>query len=198
MSSDVPRAGLINEARLPMWHWCGNQISHQACSFPLWVFLCVHKSKPAWLLFYDKDITFSRTLHVCASEMERERVITQQLLVPPKSLQWDLLHTYWECGPLCVSRFNYITWSPAYMLSRESTGHCGVLQGSPLNKVAPCSSAYIGVKGYRVHNTNCSLKYKPQILNNLWLTSKLLLENSSVIFSQHWSLNWFSLLSSSY
>lgn len=84
---------------------------------------CVWGQAPS--LFYDKDVTFP-ALCVCLTETEREkeswlnnnRSTSVKLLILPKSLKWDLthtliwIHTHCKCWPLCMSRFNYITWGP--------------------------------------------------------------------------------------
>lgn len=79
MCSDGPRAGLINEFSLPMWHCCDKQIPSQAGPFASgWFCVFVRASS-----FYDKDTTFP-ALCLCVwvrwvtRERKTGRVMTQQ------------------------------------------------------------------------------------------------------------------------
>lgn len=85
LCSDGPRAALINEFTLPMWHCCDNQIPRQACSFPLRASLCVCGGR-AQSLFYDKDTTFPALSACFVRARPSERVMTRQ---QQKHDQWN-------------------------------------------------------------------------------------------------------------
>lgn len=136
MCTDSPRAGLINEFTLPMWHCCDNQIPHQACSCPLGG-------------GGERDRQRERE-----SRLDNSRG-TSVKLIPSKSLQWDLTHSHenththiLENAGHCVSRFNYITCSPAWILSSVHRSSQDVtrrprVQKCFLNKLGLSSPSYL-------------------------------------------------------
>lgn len=190
MCSDGPRAGLINVFTLPMWHCCDNQIPRQACSFPLRGFVCLWGQ--ALSLLYDKDITFPLCMCVCLHKRDR------------KKESW--LHNSKRKSLSCLNPENGI--SHTHTRTHVSVGHSacqGLItlrvvqleyypqcnhktsQGSPRLRDGP--PYYIRSKVNELimwaTASSAAFKNKPQIENNLRLTSKLCFANVNVIFSRH-------------
>lgn len=164
MCSDGPRAGLINEFSLPMWHCCDKQIPSQAGPFASgWFCVFVRASS-----FYDKDTTFpALCLCVWVRWVTRERKTEGgswlnnsistwvKLLILPKSSQRELKRTHTLKVSDCVSALNYITRGPTWVRSMVSTGHRAAFRGADGPLIARERS--VGSQHERHH-----LHYKPQ------------------------------------
>lgn len=102
MCSDGPRARLINEFSLPMWHCCDKQIPRQAGSFASgWFSVCVCEGELFLWQGHNLPCPLLKFVWVrLGRESERgswlnnSRSTWVKLLIPPKSFQWDLKHTH--------------------------------------------------------------------------------------------------------
>lgn len=178
MCSGGPRAGLLNEFPLPMWHCCDNRMPRQACSFRLRVFVFEGN---ALSLFYDRDVTFPALCVFSNGQRKREREswlnnsrsTSVKLHILPKSPQMGF-NTRSHDYTLVVSAGHsacqgLITLRVVQLVTRlVSTGHCKT-RGSP-----QCKKIF-NIEFITRAGAFC------YCWNDLWLTSQLCSANASVI-----------------